>query len=76
MSGATAHNGTREADLFFGRQAEIAWLVEKLERDERLLVVHGPSGVGKTALLRRLVRYWQHEVVASRYVELDQFLTG
>jgi len=68
MSGAWAHDGAGEVGAFFGRQIEISWLVDQLERDERLLVVHGPSLVGKTALLRHMVRYWQDEVVASRYV--------
>ena len=40
---------------FFGRQTEIAWLSERLDRGERLLILSGPAHVGKSALLRQLV---------------------
>ena len=40
-----------DAEHFFGREAEVAALWEKLRR-RRLLAVIGPSGVGKTSFLR------------------------
>ena len=40
-----------DADQFFGREAEVEALWEKIRR-QRLLAVIGPSGVGKTSLLR------------------------
>lgn len=41
----------RDADLFFGREAEIAAFVERM-RLAPVLAVLGPSGVGKTSFLR------------------------
>ena len=40
-----------DAEQFFGREAEVAALWEKLGR-QKLLAVIGPSGVGKTSFLR------------------------
>ena len=40
-----------DADLFFGRDAEIAAALERLDA-VRLLVVAGPSGSGKSSLVR------------------------
>jgi len=40
-----------DADRFFGREAEVEALWEKIRR-HHLLAVIGPSGVGKTSLLR------------------------
>jgi class 3 adenylate cyclase/WD40 repeat protein len=42
--------GPRDGALFFGREREVASLVARL-REERLLTVTGPSGVGKSSLL-------------------------
>ena len=39
------------ADLFFGRAADIAWMVQRLT-DSRFLAVLGPSGCGKSSLVR------------------------
>jgi len=41
----------RHADLFFGREAEVGALVERL-RDEPLLAVVGPSGAGKSSFVK------------------------
>ena len=41
----------KDADRFFGREAEVEALWEKIRR-QNLLAVIGPSGVGKTSLLR------------------------
>jgi TolB protein len=40
---------------FFGRQGEIAWAIEQLDRGQRLLMILGLHRIGKTSLLRQLV---------------------
>jgi len=45
------HFDTKHADLFFGRESEVEALCELILR-QRLLVLFGPSGVGKTSLLK------------------------
>lgn len=42
----------REALLFFGRDAHVRDLLAKLERRQRFLAVLGPSGNGKSSLVR------------------------
>ncbi len=39
------------AEFFFGREADVGWLLEAL-RDSRFLAVVGPSGSGKSSLVR------------------------
>lgn len=41
-----------EADRFFGREKEIAELVDRLDRGEREIYVIGPSGAGKSSLVQ------------------------
>lgn len=41
----------KEADLFFGREREIAAVLELLEQ-QQLVVVHGASGCGKSSVVR------------------------
>jgi hypothetical protein len=41
----------RDADLFFGRDAEVRQLIERL-RERRLLAVVGVSGIGKSSVVR------------------------
>ncbi len=43
--------GAEDADSFFGREADVAACLRKL-RDSRVLAVVGPSGVGKSSLVR------------------------
>ncbi|MGZ6764698.1 MAG: nSTAND1 domain-containing NTPase [Nocardioidaceae bacterium] len=43
--------GTEDADTFFGRQDDVATCLRRL-RDSRILAVVGPSGVGKSSLVR------------------------
>ena len=43
--------GTEDADTFFGRQDDVASCLRRL-RDRRVLAVVGPSGVGKSSLVR------------------------
>jgi len=52
----TAHDA--DAERFSGRTAELAIVDELLDRggSHRLLYVHGPGGVGKSALLRATAR--------------------
>lgn len=45
------HFDTKHADLFFGRESEVEALSELIP-NVRSLVVFGPSGVGKTSLLK------------------------
>ena len=42
---------TEDADSFFGREADVAACLRKL-RDARVLAVVGPSGIGKSSLVR------------------------
>src|SRR5262249_47905995 len=48
--------GEQDADLFFGRQAEVAELVQIL-RSEPAVAVVGDSGSGKTSLLQAGLTY-------------------
>jgi len=50
-------NRAMNEELFYGRRAEMAWLAEQLDSGERFLVVYGPRRMGKSTLLRHLVRY-------------------
>ena len=43
--------GAEDADTFFGRQDDVAACLRRL-RDRRVLAVVGPSGVGKSSLVR------------------------
>ena len=43
--------GAEDADSFFGREADVAACLRKL-RDARVLAVVGPSGIGKSSLVR------------------------
>ncbi len=43
--------GAEDADSFFGREADVAASLRKL-RDARVLAVVGPSGIGKSSLVR------------------------
>ena len=42
----------RNADALFGRADDVARLDKLLSGDAHLIVLSGPSGVGKTSLLR------------------------
>lgn len=61
MSFPHAHETTGDIDPMdpdglIGRDADIAWVVARIERGEPLVVVSGPAGVGKTSLATRLAR--------------------
>jgi predicted ATPase/DNA-binding winged helix-turn-helix (wHTH) protein len=47
----------------FGRQAEIAWLLEALQRGTPLVTVLGPAGVGKSRLAAEVVYQLERPVV-------------
>jgi hypothetical protein len=53
-----------QEDLLFGRQTEKAWLTDRLDGGEQLLVIYGPARIGKTALLRHLAGTLAHRYVA------------
>jgi len=50
---------SRDTDSFVGRQAELAWLQEELAMVRsgrpRLVLIQGPPGIGKSALIERLL---------------------
>jgi predicted ATPase len=50
--GLDAAAARADPDAFIGRAAEVAALVQRLSAGTRAVVVTGPGGVGKTALLR------------------------
>jgi len=52
LFGAFTPFDERAADQFFGRTDEVALLDRLLAGDPRLIVLTGPSGVGKTSVLR------------------------
>ena len=56
-----------EAEQFFGREAEVAALWEKV-RGQKLLALIGPSGVGKTSLVRAGVIAHQPEGWTTVYM--------
>ena len=45
--------GAADADVFFGREAQVATLLERL-RDTRFLATVGASGCGKSSLVLRV----------------------
>ena len=56
VSGTCPYRGllpydAEDADSFFGREADVAACLRKL-RDSRVLAVVGPSGIGKSSLVR------------------------
>lgn len=63
---------SRAAQLFVGRQAELALIAESLAEDApgfAVFVVHGPGGVGKTSLLEQARRLAADQGIDS--VRLD-----
>ncbi|HEU4629231.1 MAG TPA: ATP-binding protein [Gemmatimonadaceae bacterium] len=59
-------------DLFVGREAERALLMDALRAPEppfHVLVVHGPGGVGKTALLHEYLQLCQQEGACATYLD-------
>jgi hypothetical protein len=62
---------TRDAASFVGRREELGQL-ERLIRDERgprVIFVHGPGGIGKSALLRELARRAERRGSVAHWVE-------
>ncbi|MBL7202536.1 MAG: PD40 domain-containing protein [Anaerolineae bacterium] len=55
-SSYTTSHPTDPSDLFFGRQAEISWVIGQLGRGQRVLIVCGAPLIGKSSLLRQLDR--------------------
>jgi Tol biopolymer transport system component len=57
--------------LFFGRQTEIAWLIEQWARDQDVVAVYGPRRIGKTALLHALTDRLPREYLPI-YLDADK----
>jgi hypothetical protein len=59
--------------MFFGRQHAFAWVRVNLEPDaqRRLLLLHGPEGIGKTSFLRQLGRSPLGEDQSAVYLDLQ-----
>ena len=55
---ADDRDGLAAAGEFVGRDAEL-YELERLARDRRVVVVHGPGGSGKTELAKAFGRWWR-----------------
>ncbi|GJM40559.1 MAG: hypothetical protein DHS20C20_08410 [Ardenticatenaceae bacterium] len=56
-SGNPYHLNGHSSSLFFGRQALFAWLLDQTAPDlsaDQPIILHGPSKIGKTAVLKQL----------------------
>ncbi len=45
---------TQNPGTFFGRQTQIAWIIDRLAGDQPVMVIYGPDRIGKSTLLRAL----------------------
>lgn len=50
LDSVTAFGGLVHLTSFIGRDAEVAWVRDRLEAGQRLVTITGPGGVGKTRL--------------------------
>ncbi len=57
--------------LFFGRQTEIAWVIEQLVRAQSLMAIYGPHRIGKTSLLHALIDRMPKEYLPV-YLDADK----
>lgn len=55
----------------YGRTAALASLADRLHGGERLIVLRGPPGVGKSTLLRALSHHLSHEDTPVHLIALD-----
>ena len=73
MGGHTlgARLAERDSATFVGREAELAFLERHLGDDSpvSIVFVHGPGGIGKSTLLRELVRRAERRGFVPRWVE-------
>ena len=65
------HRSVQESDKFFGRQTEVLWVTEHLDRGHRLLTVTGLHRIGKTAFLHELTRRLSGDYLAV-YLDVAQ----
>jgi Holliday junction resolvasome RuvABC ATP-dependent DNA helicase subunit len=67
-----------QRETFVGRQAELAFLTARLEEvrsgQPRIVLVEGPSGMGKTALLRRFLGGMGPRLLQASGEELERII--
>jgi len=56
----------RTSGEFYGRQTEIAWLMDQLAQGQRVLAIYGPRHTGKSALLDQLLHRLPDSYLAVR----------
>ena len=56
----------RASGEFYGRQTEIAWLMDQLAQGQRVLAIYGPRHIGKSALLGQLLHRLPDSYLAVR----------
>jgi AAA ATPase domain len=60
---------------FFGRTTELTQLQTWIENHSRLILIHAPSGTGKTALARQLIEQNQHHHIIWQSLQCHRPLT-
>ena len=69
--------GSDSSRLFFGRQDVFAWILEQTAVDadrmlERLIILHGPAKIGKTAVLKQIESGALNPPFIGIYLDLAQ----
>ena len=74
-TGYATNQPIEDLNLFFGRQAEISWLLEQIAQGQGLVAVYGRRHIGKTSLLHAMIDRLPSEYLAI-YVDADKARAG